>query len=72
MRRILIIEDDAETAAYLQRGLEESGFAVDGAENGRDGLFLATEGGVDLIILPSTSLQRLAMRMKFLFDSSTL
>ncbi len=50
-RRILVIEDDAETAAYLARGLEESGFAVETATDGRDGLFLATEGAVDLIIL---------------------
>ena len=50
-RRILLIEDDAETAAYLQKGLEESGFTVDVAGDGRDGLFLATEGGIDLIVL---------------------
>jgi two-component system OmpR family response regulator len=50
-RRILIIEDDAETAAYVRRGLEESGFAVEVAANGRDGLFLATDGGVDAIVL---------------------
>jgi two-component system OmpR family response regulator len=50
-RRILIIEDDAETAAYLRRGLEESGFSVETAADGRDGLFLATEGAVDLIVL---------------------
>ncbi len=51
MRRILIIEDDAETAAYLAKGLEEAGFAVTQSADGREGLFLATEGGVDLIIL---------------------
>ena len=50
-RRILLIEDDAETAAYLAKGLEESGFSVETASEGRDGLFLATEGGVDLVIL---------------------
>jgi two-component system OmpR family response regulator len=50
-RRILIIEDDAETAAYVRKGLEEIGFTVEVASNGRDGLFLATDGGVDAIIL---------------------
>jgi two-component system OmpR family response regulator len=50
-RRILIIEDDDETIAYLRRGLEESGFAVEIAADGRDGLFLATEGAADLIVL---------------------
>ena len=50
-RRILIIEDDAETAAYVRKGLEECGFSVETATNGRDGLFLATDGGVDAIVL---------------------
>ena len=50
-RRILIIEDDTETAAYLRKGLEEAGFAVTAASNGRDGLFLATGGGIDAIVL---------------------
>ncbi len=50
-RRILLIEDDDETAAYLSKGLEESGFSVDTAAEGREGLFLATEGTVDLVIL---------------------
>lgn len=51
MRRILLIEDDAETAAYLKRGLEESGFSVASAAEGPEGLFLATEGAIDLVIL---------------------
>ncbi len=50
-RRILIIEDDAEAAANVRKGLEECGFSVETAANGRDGLFLATDGGVDAIIL---------------------
>lgn len=50
-RRILIIEDDAETAAYVRTGFEEAGFAVVSADNGRDGLYLATGGGLDAIIL---------------------
>ena len=50
-RRILIIEDDAETAAYVRNGFEEAGFTVVSADNGRDGLYLATGGGIDAIIL---------------------
>jgi len=50
--RILIIEDERKTAAYLQKGLSENGFVVDTAENGEDGLFLATsEIRFDVILL---------------------
>jgi len=48
---LLVIEDDDETAAYMQKGLGESGYAVDRASNGRDGLFLATSGSFDAIIM---------------------
>ena len=48
---ILIVEDDDETAAYTQKGLSESGYTVDRAANGRDGLFLATSGNFDAIIM---------------------
>ena len=50
-RKILIVEDDAETAAYLTRGLSEEGHSVEHATNGQDGLFLATDVSFDLIIL---------------------
>lgn len=43
--RILVIEDDRETLDYLVKGLAEAGHAVDRAEDGKDGLFLALEGG---------------------------
>ena len=49
-RKILIVEDDAATAAYLAKGLGEAGYAVESCTNGRDGLFLASEGIFDLII----------------------
>ena len=39
--KILLIEDDAETAAYARKGLREQGHTVDHAADGRDGLFLA-------------------------------
>ena len=49
--KLLVVEDDRETAAYLAKGLGESGYAVDQASDGRNGLFLATDGGYDAIIL---------------------
>jgi two-component system OmpR family response regulator len=48
---LLIVEDDDETAAYTSKGLTEAGYAVDRAANGRDGLFLATSGSFDAIIM---------------------
>ena len=50
-RKILIVEDDASTSAYLAKGLGEAGYAVETASDGRDGLFLASEGIFDLIIV---------------------
>jgi two-component system OmpR family response regulator len=50
-RKILLIEDDRETAAYLVRGLAEEGHVVDHVADGREGFFLATDGSFDLIIL---------------------
>jgi two-component system OmpR family response regulator len=49
-RKILVVEDDPATAAYLAKGLGESGYAVETCANGRDGLFLASEGVFDLIV----------------------
>ena len=49
--KLLIIEDDRETAAYLVKGLSESGYTVDRAGDGREGLFLATSGSYDAIVL---------------------
>ncbi len=49
--RILIVEDDPHTAAFIAKGLTEDGHTVDQADNGRDGLFLATTETYDAIIL---------------------
>ncbi|CAN5264648.1 heavy metal response regulator transcription factor [soil metagenome] len=49
--RILIIEDELKTSAFLKKGLMESGFIVDCAENGQDGLFYALTESYNLIIL---------------------
>ncbi len=49
--KILIVEDDAETAAYIARGLREAGHVVDHAPDGQEGLFLATGGGYDVMVV---------------------
>ena len=49
--RILVIEDDQEIARYLRKGLSEAGHIVEHADNGRDGLYLATGESFDAIIL---------------------
>ena len=48
--QLLLIEDDQEAAQFLLKGLRESGYHVDHAADGRDGLFQATERPYDLII----------------------
>jgi len=49
--KILIVEDERKTAAYLRKGLSESGFTVDIAADGEEGLYLARTGDYDLIVL---------------------
>ena len=49
--RLLIIEDDPEIARYLRKGLSEAGHTVEHADNGRDGLYLATGESFDAIVL---------------------
>lgn len=50
-QKILLVEDDSTTADFIVKGLSEQGFAVDHAKNGRDGLFHATDGSYEAIIL---------------------
>ena len=47
---VLLIEDDTEAARFLVKGLQESGYTVDHAADGREGLFRATEGQFDLVV----------------------
>jgi two-component system copper resistance phosphate regulon response regulator CusR len=49
--KLLIVEDEPKTAAYLQKGLAESGFVADVTNRGDDGLHLAASGSYDLVIL---------------------
>jgi len=49
--KLLLVEDDALTAAFVVRGLQEHGHLVDHAKTGRDGLFLAGSENYDVLIL---------------------
>ncbi len=49
--RILVIEDEARTADFIERGLKEKGHAVDVCRTGPDGLSFALSGDHDAIIL---------------------
>jgi two-component system OmpR family response regulator len=49
--KILVVEDDSETAAYVARGLREAGHVVDHAADGQEGLFLATTGAGDYDVM---------------------
>ena len=49
--RLLVVEDDVETAGYVLRGLREHGHVADHAKDGHDGLMLAGEGKYDVLII---------------------
>jgi two-component system, OmpR family, copper resistance phosphate regulon response regulator CusR len=49
--RILVIEDEKKTAAFLAKGLREAGFGVDLARDGQTGLELARGTKFDLIVV---------------------
>lgn len=49
--RILVIEDDNDVASYLSKGLKESGYVADVADNGKTGLQMATSENYDLLIV---------------------
>ncbi len=54
--RILLVEDDEKIAAFIAKGLKESGYTVDHAADGIDGLHLALtetfDAGIFDIMLP--------------------
>jgi two-component system, OmpR family, response regulator len=49
--RFLVIEDDPETREYVVSGLTESGHLADSAADGKEGLYLALEGGYDALVV---------------------
>ena len=49
--RILLVEDDPTLRAQLRAGLQEAGYAVDEADNGRDAHFLGDTESFDAVVL---------------------
>ncbi len=49
--KILLIEDDTHTSTYVTNGLREHHHVVDQSANGREGLFLASGGGYEIMII---------------------
>ena len=49
--KLLVVEDDPKTAAYLRKGLSENSFVVDMAADGEEALHLAGTGTYDAIVL---------------------
>ena len=49
--KVLLVDDDRQVVAAVKRGLESEGFTVDAEFNGVDGLWRATEGSFDVIVL---------------------
>ena len=49
--KLLLVDDDAKLAASVRRGLTAEGFTVEVAADGIEGLWQASEGTYDLIVL---------------------
>ena len=49
--RILLVEDDSSVAEYIVKGLRQSGYTVDHAADGKQGLFLASSEKYDVMIV---------------------
>ena len=48
--KVLVLEDDPETAAYIENGLTEAGYAVDLCDDGREALRLASAKAYDVLV----------------------
>ena len=49
--RILVVEDDQKTAAYVAQGMSEAGHVCDIIEDGRDALFQASREQYDVLVV---------------------
>lgn len=49
--RVLIIEDDQEVSSYIRQGLTQAGWNVDVADDGKDGLMMATTEEYDALVV---------------------
>lgn len=59
--RILVIEDDKETASYMVKGLSEHGHVADHVHDAESGLVMA-ETGYDVIVLDACFLEWMACK----------
>ena len=50
-RRILLVEDDSDTADFILKGLRQDGFTVEHVADGRDGLFMGSSSDFDVMIM---------------------
>lgn len=51
MNQILIVEDEAGVAAFMEKGLRKQGYTTTVAEDGQQALFLAQNSEFDLMLL---------------------
>jgi len=74
--RVLVVEDDREAAAYMSKGLRESGHTVDHAADGEEGFSLATGGDYDVLVvdrmLPRLDGLDLVARLRRLGDQTPI
>lgn len=49
--RVLVVEDDVDTADYVTKGLREAGFTVEHVADGRDGLYLGSSSDFDAVVM---------------------
>lgn len=74
--KILLIEDEPKTLAFIRKGLEENGYAVDTAADGLEGLRLAMAGAYQIIIsdivLPGMSGIQLCRQIREMHNETPL
>src|SRR5580693_1811671 len=49
--KLLLVEDNERVSQFVVKGLQEAGHVADHADNGRDGMFLASSEHYDVIIM---------------------
>jgi DNA-binding response OmpR family regulator len=49
--RILVVEDEARIAAFIEKGLRANGYTISVAESGEEALGMARIGDYDLVVL---------------------
>ena len=49
--KILLLEDDLQTSAFIEKGLRSAGHVVDACAAGRDAIFHASDGAYDMLIM---------------------